>query len=306
MQKSFTLKTILFLSFIIGLNLAFVAQEPYTGSRRFKVGDRVEATYLGDWTKAVVVGGYEDNGFGGTYEIQFEGQNYSAGRINAKWVRPRADSPAEDVPRENPRTPNVPTPDREKPSNNSGGALKKGDGVMYRGGGPIWERGAKIVSYDAGKRSYRIQTNAGGDIVPCHSVAKPNQFDNDFFVGKWAVFVGGAATTFERGGDLYRRFSGGAKLPPLEIKADGTFVWRDDRGRAIRGNWEPREGVPGITILGGLDGKDWTVYESTEGYAPTEKTLDEIRFHDLETNTGYYVAYRIGENKSCVLTGRAF
>jgi hypothetical protein len=55
------------------------------------------------------------------------------------------------------------------------------------------------------------------------------------------------------------------------------------------------------TILKGLDGKAWTMYENTEGYATTEKTSDEIRFHHLPTSTGYYPAYHIGKNKSCVL-----
>ena len=186
--------------------------------------------------------------------------------------------------------------------------LRVGEEVIYRGGGPLWFGGARVEGYDAAKRQYQIRTRDGsGDILPCHSVARRGQVNNDFFVGNWAVFVSGAASTFEKGGDLYRRFSGGARLPPLEIKADGTYVWRDPSGKTISGSWEDRkDGFPGITILKGLDGIDWTVYENTEGYAPTGRTVDEIRFHHMPTSTGYYVAYRIGENKSCALDGRTF
>jgi hypothetical protein len=49
---------------------------------------------------------------------------------------------------------------------------------------------------------------------------------------------------------------------------------------------------------------DWTVYEKTEGYSPTSSTRDEIGFHHLPSHTGYYSAYRIGPNRSCVLAGR--
>lgn len=188
-----------------------------------------------------------------------------------------------------------------------GGTFGVGESVIYRGGGPLWLSGAKVEAYDPEKRTYRLRFESGsGDIVPCHSVGRPGRVSNDFFIGGWEVYVGGATSTFKRGGDRYRRFGGGVKLPPLEIKADGTYVWRDSGGKVIRGKWESREAVPGITLLGGLDGKDWTVYESTEGIAPTQGTRDEIRFHHLPSSTGYYLAYRLGENKSCVLMGRAF
>ena len=238
----------------------------------------------------MVVGPLVTNEFGSTYEIRFEGAKHSAGRINAKWVRPRG---------EDNKAGNRAGPARPEPS-------ASGE-VMYSGGSPIWIGGARIVEYDAAKRQYRLITRSGsGDIVPCHSVMRPGEIDNSFFIGNWALFVSGSASTFSKGSSLYRQFSGGMKLPPLQIKPDGTYIWRTDNGKTLSGRWSPRDGVPGITIHNGLDGKDWTVYESTEGYAPTAKTMDEIRFHHIPSSTGYYLAYRIGENKSCVLRGRTF
>lgn len=295
-MKPTVARKLLFLSAFFVLTIAAVnAQEPYTGGQVFKVGDLVEATELGEWKNAVVVGPLQTNEFGSTYEIKFEGARYSAGRINSKWVRPRANAAATRAGQQKPDASALPGP-----------RAAAGE-VLYRNGTYIWNSGAKIVSYDERTRQYRLQLKSGsGDIVPCHSVAKPGQIDNSFYVGNWAVFVSGATSTFTKGGDLYRRYSGGTALPPLQVKADGTYTWRADNGRVIQGRWSPREGVPGITIHRGLDGKDWTVYESTEGYAPTAKTMDEIRFHHIPTSTGYYMAYRIGASKSCVLQGRTF
>ncbi len=294
------MKHILFRPIILAAVFAIVAtgafaQEPFTGGQTFKVGDKVEATYLGEWKNAVVVGPLQTNEFGSTYEIKFEGAAYSAGRINSQWVRPRPSA-----------APANPGQQRQEAATRPGPKPASGE-VLYRNGTYIWNTGAKIESYDERTRQYRLRLKSGsGDMVPCHSVAKPRQIDNSFYVGNWAVFVSGATSTFVRGGDLYRRYSSGTALPPLQIKADGTYSWRADNGRTVRGRWSPREGVPGITIHNGIDGKDWTVYESTEGYAPTAKTMDEIRFHHIPTSTGYYMAYRIGANQSCVLKGRTF
>jgi hypothetical protein len=144
--------------------------------------------------------------------------------------------------------------------------------------------------------------------VPCHSVFDPqDKIDNSFFIGKWDVHINGATSTFTRDGDLYRRYSGGMKLAPLEIKADSSYIWQIAPNRTISGSWEKRaDGEPGITLLKGIDGKDWTLYEKTEGYAPSKTTRDEIGFHNIPTSTGHYMAYRIGANQSCVLTRRSF
>lgn len=278
----------IFTAFVMSLS----AQEPYTGNETFKVGDKVEATDLGEWKNAVIVGPLETNEFGSTYEIKFDGAKYSAGRINSKWVRPRSNiSPARnDMPEKAPAK-----------------GVQTGTSVMYNGGGAQWFDGAEIVSYDEQKRQYRLSLKSGAvDIVPCHNVWKPGSaIDNSFFTGEWVVSVSAASSTVTRDGDLYRRYSSGMLLPPLQIKPDGTYSWRMD-GKVTKGRWVPRDGVPGITILNGPDGKDWTVYESTEGYAPTAKTIDEIRFHHIPTGTGHYVAKRIGPDWSCVLKGRSF
>jgi hypothetical protein len=168
----------------------------------------------------------------------------------------------------------------------------------------------RIISVDAEKRLYTVKDEKDASWTysyPCHRVLAPDKKINyDFFIGKWDVRISGAYHTRVAEDKKITTVSGGMKLPPLEIKSDGTYSWSTSNNRVIKGVWKPRDGLPGITIIKGLDGLDWTVYESTEGFATSKDTKDEIRFHNIPTSTGYYVANRIGANKSCVLVGRKF
>lgn len=303
---------------ILGLISNTQAQEavtgPYTGKVNFSIGDKVEATYAGSWYPAEVVGTYDPESQ--TYQIHFEGEKYCSNhrldsRINKQWVRPPKAAPmlAGNETNQSRGAADKAAPAEPVVSSSSGGSLPVGMSVKYAGAGVLWSPGAKIEKYDAAKRQYTVRLDGGsGDIVPCYAVHRVGgAVDNSFFVGDWEVRINGATTTFVKGNDLYRRVSGGMKLPPLQIKADGTYTWIDMDGKVLNGAWNPRpEGVPGIVIKNGLDGMDWTVYEKTEGYSPTEKTRDEIGFHHIPSATGYYSAYRIGANKSCTLVNRAF
>lgn len=207
---------------------------------------------------------------------------------------------------------------RESPNNNNnsvaktftGQKYKVGDRVLYHNGSFLTEPSyGTIISVDAEKRLYTIKDEKDASsryTYPCYGVLAPGETpDNSYFIGKWQVSISGATSTFVKNGDRFRRFSGGMKLKTLDINADGTYTWQTDKA-PIRGRWTNRGDVPGITILKGLDGLDWTVYQSTEAMAAQEATRDEIRFHHLPSKTGYYMAYRIGANKSCVLAGRNF
>lgn len=278
---------------------------PYTGDRAFNVGDAVEATYAGTWTRAEVVGVDRE---GGRYRIHFEGEkscnNHALDSWIAKqWVRPvKGNAPVPPKPDRN----DEPAPGRGE-RGGAAGAFRVGETVLYTQGGVIWRGGARIEAYDPAKRAYRIRfDNGSGDILPPYALARPGQFDNRFYIGKWDVRVNGATTTSMKDGENIRRFSGGTKLWPLQINADGTYVWQVEKQKTIRGHWKPREGAPGIVVLRGLDGKDWTLFEKTEGYAPTADTRDEIGFYHFPSQTGYYIAYRIGPNRSSVLAGRQF
>ncbi|HEV7332052.1 MAG TPA: hypothetical protein VGN63_13535 [Flavisolibacter sp.] len=331
---------------------------------KFKIGDRVEASYAGDWLRAVVVGGFQENEFGSTYEVKYDDYQGST-RINSKYVRPlfRVDAAktfavgnrvefrrwddvvyegeiigidgkkyeiryekngfpttewiAEVSVRSSAKAPVFTKQEETKsvtePVNKpaAGQKFKVGDRVMYDDVGFLATKSyGTVVSYNASTRLYTIRDEKDPSwkySYACYEVLHPGEkINNEFFIGKWEVYVSGAMTSSEKEGKKYTTITGGMKLPPLEIKANGTYTWTVSKNKVIRGTWKHREGLPGITILKGIDGLDWTVYENTEAHAATSKTRDEIRFHHLPSSSGYYMAYRVGPNKSCVLAERKF
>ena len=80
----------------------------------------------------------------------------------------------------------------------------------------------------------------------------------------------GAPTTVADDNQLYREYSTGAKAPPLEIRADGSYAWTDQFNQApIQGAWTPSakiadasvgsERVDGV-IIKDRAGNPWKVY----------------------------------------------
>jgi hypothetical protein len=264
---------------------------------RFIIGEAVEVTNIG---KGIVVGEYRQTEFGyGTYQVHLDGEKYCNNhaldtRYNANYVTAlKKEQVIKNEKKEIKKTAQTV----------STGDFKKGDTVLYSQTA-IWSRGV-IKSYDAGKRLYTLQDVYVG--IPCYAVAKPSKtYNNDFFIGAWDVHVSGANYTTVEKGKVIDNASGGMKLYSLQIKKDGLYTWKVSSSKTINGKWKAREDAPGIVILNGIDGKDWTLYETTEAFAATKNTKDEIRFHHMLTNTGYYLATRIGPNKSCVLSGRTF
>jgi hypothetical protein len=264
-----------------------------------KVGDAVEVTNIG---RGVIVGGYQRNEWNyGTYQVHMDGEKYCNNhvldtRYHEKYVLPLKKAASAPKAEEKPKA----QPAAAQPA---AGDFHIGDTVLYAETS-IWGKGV-IKGYDAANRRYTLQDVYVG--IPCHSVARTAKtYNNDFFLGAWNVHLSGANYTTVENGKVFDNVSGGLKLFPLQVRKDGTYSWKLSAKKTLAGRWKPREDAPGIVILNGIDGKDWTVYETTEGFATTKDTKDEIRFHHMPTHTGYYLATRIGPNKSCLLTGRTF
>jgi hypothetical protein len=69
------------------------------------------------------------------------------------------------------------------------------------------------------------------------------------------------------GTNLYRTYSGGMRLPPLKVNADGSYSWRvEQNGREtlIKGRWAPNPDGPGIFLRKGEHGVDWLMYNNTD------------------------------------------
>lgn len=137
---------------------------------------------------------------------------------------------------------------------------------------------ATIVAYDPVKGSYQVKYDSGGTVewlLPrwlkygCTSAGPSGPTITDaFWVGNWSLFVGPAAQYQVIGGDRYLVVGSGAAAPPLQIKADGSYVWVIDKGKTISGRWrkmasaEMKYGYtdkPGIMLMNGYDGGNWQV-----------------------------------------------
>lgn len=182
------------------------------------------------------------------------------------------------------------------------GAYAAGDEVIKRGGGPTWwpmtvERPGNPDDW-AEVDKYRLTSPTGGDYADYYDVARAGQREawwTCLFVGDWEVSVPVAATVVTDGRDLYRQWSGGMRLPPLRIHADGTYLWRVEEGgaeRVIEGRWVAEPDHPGLVLLDGQDGADWTVYNTTDRSTRETFGRDAIILSPSE-GAGYLRALRI-------------
>lgn len=162
------------------------------------------------------------------------------------------------------------TPESSKPN-----IYKVGDRVLHsRDRGKTWEPGI-IKEISNNKRS--LEDGLPPYLVENSTKTSQNYLDpnfittlnrqhtwTSFFVGDWNLQLPIAAVEREIDGDVYRVFSGGDRLPPLRIKADGTYSWVIDKNNVIKGKWKQKDDAPGIWLLKGYRGINWLVYNTTD------------------------------------------
>ncbi|HET7322298.1 MAG TPA: hypothetical protein VFI96_07385, partial [Longimicrobiaceae bacterium] len=153
------------------------------------------------------------------------------------------------------------------------GRFEVGDEVLVRSSGARWSRATVQEVGKPGEFSENMyltrESNGLQDWTWYTNVAAPERepFWTGFFVGDWEVSVPVAMNTKAIGNDLYRVVSGGMRLPPLRVNADGTYAWRvEENGeeKIIRGQWSPREDAPGIILRQADQGADWEMYNATD------------------------------------------
>ncbi|ACO48003.1 Hypothetical protein Deide_3p00720 (plasmid) [Deinococcus deserti VCD115] len=145
------------------------------------------------------------------------------------------------------------------------GKYKPGQSVLYSGtAGKTWTRGV-IRSIDP-KYGYNLTGVTGSEDANFVVGVNREPFWTAWFVGDWRVNVPVAVNTVVRGTDVYRVYSGGLRLPPLRINADGTYSWRvQSTGgeQLLRGRWVPNPDGPGVLLRAGPQGADWLVYNNS-------------------------------------------
>lgn len=139
-------------------------------------------------------------------------------------------------------------------------------------------RGAKILAIDAAKGSYQVKSDADGlvDWVPAYKLrysckgAEATPVSQAYFMGRWSLFVGPTAHHEVIDAKGYLVVGPGAHVPPLQINADGSYVWTIDSKTTVRGKWramadnELRSGTkaPAILLMNAEGGKNWEVWRS--------------------------------------------
>ena len=165
------------------------------------------------------------------------------------------------------------------------GRYQVGQEVLFSGtAGKTWDRGV-IKSIDP-VYGYNID-GWTGSYDPFFVVATEREpFWTSYFIGDWKVSVPMAMGAVTDGRYVYRTVTGGMRLPPLRINADGTYSWRVQQGKGeqlIRGRWEPNPKGPGVILKGAEKGADWLVYNNSR----TGSTLGETVILSSECCTYY-------------------
>ncbi|GGD99982.1 hypothetical protein GCM10011515_19730 [Tsuneonella deserti] len=156
------------------------------------------------------------------------------------------------------------------------GHYQVGQNVIYSGsGGKTWDRGV-IKDIDP-KYGYSIVDGPSGSYSNYFVVAPEREpFWTSYFVGDWRISVPVATGLLTDGRNVYRTVSGGMRLPPLRISADGTYSWRvqtSSGARTIRGQWKPNPVAPGVILENGENDADWLVYNNTDALSTLGETI---------------------------------
>ena len=126
--------------------------------------------------------------------------------------------------------------------------------LLYPDGG-AHTRGSVIEILADGRYKVRIDgCSAKWDEVVDWNQLKPAPFianthpDIAALMGKWAMFTPSYPNTVIKGNDVYRQYGTGAKAPPLQINANGTFTWYNEFNKPpVTGNWVSDAKVQGLT-----------------------------------------------------------
>ena len=96
------------------------------------------------------------------------------------------------------------------------------------------------------------------------SVVSANDADINATFGKWAMFVYSYPNTVIHGNGVYREYGTGAKAPPLQINANGTYVWYDEFNKPpVKGSWVTHAKITGVTM--GTEANNGIIIKDSHG-----------------------------------------
>jgi len=247
---------------LLGASLGF-AQEKL----RFQIGDQVEfysaaAHTPTNWGKGTIIGVETNGNHKGPYHVHFDGRPDN----EQEWLR------VYEV--------------RSRPGKNA--QFNVGDRVdVYFANHPPTSGKGRGTVLEVGDSRYKIHfdgckayLDGWEDRMSVRPEATISAGDPEikFLIGNWAMFTPSYPNTVVRGDNVYRQYGMGAKSPPVQINADGTYVWHFDFGKPpVRGKWKTHskvgeriesEGTSRSVTDSGLvikdpSGQEWKVYRWT-------------------------------------------
>lgn len=256
--------------------LHFAASEGYVENVRFLL-DRGADPSLADARGRTALDLTRSEGVR-TLLVQHSASRAASGSAAAPAAAPRPSATVTAPARSNPSASTAPQAPPAAAATAGGGSawdrfgrFSVGDAVLFaQEGGKRWDRGTVVrVGGAPGvvKDKYLVRTASGyedwWDADQVTSV-QPQPYWTGFFVGDWRLGVPMSRVTRVEGGDVYRVYSGGVRLPPLRVNADGTYVWVTTKygggEEVVRGRWEPNPRGPGLVLKQGERGDDWLLY----------------------------------------------
>lgn len=142
--------------------------------------------------------------------------------------------------------------------------------AYYTSGGP---KSRATIIEDKGNGRYKVKYDGCKDYwdevvdwsqLKPESVITANDPDIAQTIGKWAMFVYSYPNTVIHGDNVYREYGTGAKAPPLQINANGTYVWYDEFNKPpVKGNWATHSKIEGLTM--GTEAVNGVIIQDSRG-----------------------------------------
>jgi ankyrin repeat protein len=104
-------------------------------------------------------------------------------------------------------------------------------------------------------------------------------FWTNFFVGDWATGEVMAVNTRIEGSKEISEYSYHAATEGLRINADGSYLWKPLGSPEIKGRWQAAPDGPGVVLLKGYQGANWTLRNETNATDEYLRGIETARLH---------------------------
>jgi hypothetical protein len=175
------------------------------------------------------------------------------------------------------------------------GSYNVGDRVMVYAGS--WKKGVikevgitdnKDKNAKPSEKKYLIALDAypnWPDWMDWSVVVKDQRepFWTNWFLGDWKLGEVMAHTVKDEGTEELHTYSYYAATEALRVNADGTYQWKPEKNKEIKGNWKAAPDGPGIVLLKGYRGLDWTIRNESTATELHIRKVEKIRLFPSAT-----------------------